>query len=231
MKKSLIFFLTFSLLLLIGCSQKQIELAQTEPQEEPSPVTGNIVSYTAITENEHPLENFMPRNDLLYLLQQAKKYESLSYDYRGPETGPAYYKLYVKGARMKIMPQQKSRLLSKQDSYDAIYVDKLKKTAKSYCDNRRCRFKGKKKDLDFKDYNYETPSEWLGKIKTSEKIGEEIIESKKVYKYKANDGMVIWVETYYGIPLRIEHLGNVYEFSEIAVNKVDDRDVTPVYDS
>lgn len=231
MKKSLIIILTFSVLLLIGCSQKQVSLTEPELEEDLSPVTGNVISYTAVTENEQPLENYMPRNDILFVLQQAKKTESLSYGYRGPETGPAYYKLYVKGARMKIVPQQKSKLLSKEDSYDAIYVDKLKETAKSYCDHRRCRFKGKKKDLDFDDFNYETPSEWLGKVKTSEKIGEEVIDSKKVYKYKANDDMLIWIETYYGLPLRVEHQGDVYEFSKIAVNKVDDSDVIPVYDS
>lgn len=231
MKKNLILILTFSFLLLIGCAQEQVQLTEPQPEEDLSPVTGNVVSYTAITENEQPLENYMPRNDILFVLQQAKKTESLSYNYRGPETGTAFHKLYVKGARIKINPQQKSRHLSKEDSYDSIYVDKLKETAKSYCDNRRCRFKGKKKDLDFDDYNYETPSEWLGKIETSEKIGEEVIESKKVYKYKANDDMIIWIETYYGMPLRVEHQGSVYEFSKIAFNTVDDSDVIPVYDS
>ena len=58
------------------------------------------------------------------------------------------------------------------------------------------------------------------------KVGEEIIDSRSTWKIETNLG-TIWVDNFYGIPLKAEADGKIYRFEQLAVNSVQDSDVNP----
>ena len=161
------------------------------------------------------------------LLNKSKiKIASISYLYKGPETGNDFYVFYAKGVKVKYLPSRIGTMLDRPESVDSIFMDVTLKTAQTYCSDRRCIFKGKKGDLNFYDAYILTICDWLRGITNAKKIGEEVIDDRNTWKIETNRG-TYWIDTYYGIPLKIDSNGNVYKFQQIAVNSVQDSDVNP----
>ncbi len=55
-------------------------------------------------------------------------------------------------------------------------------------------------------------------------MGEEVIDDRSTWKLETNKG-TLWVDAFYGIPLKVESGGKVYRFQQISVNSVQDSDV------
>ena len=51
----------------------------------------------------------------------------------------------------------------------------------------------------------------------AKKVGEEVIDSRNTWKIETNNG-ILWVDTFYGIPLKVDSGGNIYKFEQLAVN-------------
>lgn len=161
------------------------------------------------------------------LLDKSKvKVKSIYYKYRGPQTGNNFYEFYVKGTKIKYLPYRELKSLDKPDSYDSIFIDKIAKTAQSYCIASYCVYKGKKADLNYGDAYISTVFDWLDSIIQAKKVGEEVIDDRTTWKLETNEG-ILWVDTFYGIPLKIDSSGKLFRFEQIAVNSVQDSDVTP----
>ena len=178
-----------------------------------------------VTKPKQEILNISP--EVAELLNKSKtKVTSINYIYKGPETGNDFYVFYTKGVKVKYLPSRIGTILDRPDSVDSIFIDVSLKTAQTYCMDRRCIFKGKKGDLNFYDAYILTICDWLRGITDAKKIGEEVIDDRNVWKIETNRG-IFWIDTYYGIPLKIESNGNVYRFQQIAVNSVQDSDVVP----
>ena len=57
-------------------------------------------------------------------------------------------------------------------------------------------------------------------------VGEEVIDDRSTWKIDTNKG-TLWIDSFYGIPLKVESSGKTYRFQQIAVNSVEDADVIP----
>ena len=116
--------------------------------------------------------------------------------------------------------------MNENDLFTYIYVDKNLKTAASYCEHRQCANPGKYQDLNYQASLIPTPFDWLQGVTSAEKIGEQQIDRRATWKVQTNKG-VLWLDTYYGIPLQVEEGGNTYNYMEVNFNGNSEADVTP----
>ena len=221
--KYLVFGFVIFLLLISACAPKSVVTIDTSQQEKditkPSeqkttePITQTSVKQNIATEIKGLFEKSKSRVSNVY------------YKYRGPETGSNFHEFYIKGSKIKYKPHLEIKTLDKRDSYDSIFIDTSTKTAASYCEAVYCTYRGKKQDLKYEDAYIATVFDWID-VTQAKKVGEEVIESRSTWKIETNKG-TIWVDTFYGIPLKAEANGNTYRFEQIAVNGVQDSDVVP----
>jgi len=226
MKHKLTLLGFFIILFIIGCGQSSTQ------EKGPSAITGAVIGSDDIkedkTKQEVIIENKEEDTDpVKELLELGKSVKSISYQYKGPETGNFFYEFYVKGDNIRYIPDRGISSLDEKDSYNAIYLDKSEYTAMSYCDDRKCVYKGKREDLRYVDYNILTPFEWLNIITSAEKVSEEVLGSRNTWKLKANNGITAWVDVYYGMPLQITQNNEKYEFIKMVFNSLKDSDVMP----
>jgi hypothetical protein len=127
--------------------------------------------------------------------------------------------------KIKYKPSLEIKTLDKPESYDSIFIDKVAKTAQSYCTATYCAYKGKKENLNYDNAYIETVFDWLS-VTSAKKVGEEVIESRNTWKIETDKG-VLWVDTFYDIPLKVDSSGKTYRFEQLAANSVTDADVTP----
>ncbi len=163
--------------------------------------------------------------DVSNLLNKSTKIRSISYRYKGPETADFLYDFYVKDQRIKYSPVKGTKYFEEQDSYNYIFIDRAEKTAQSYCLDV-CTYPGKKNDLNYDASYILTVFDWIDGFAKAEKVGEEVIDDRSTWKLDTSKG-ILWVDTFYGIPLKAESNGKVYRFQQISVNSVTDEDVTP----
>lgn len=166
-------------------------------------------------------------DDVRELLAKHKdKVKNIYYNYRSPQTGSDFYEFFVKGNKIKYLPYREIKALDAPDSYDSIFIDRAARTAQSYCKEAYCRYKGKKADLIYQEYYIPTIFDWIDSITQAQKVGEEVIDSKSAWKLETDQG-TLWVDLFYGIPLKIESGGKTFRFEQIAANSVKDEDVNP----
>ncbi|MBW2976533.1 hypothetical protein KY347_03755 [Candidatus Woesearchaeota archaeon] len=236
MANKLLLFASLAILLVLVISCAQTAETQEEAERKPSDV--DLVSETSRTEDTGTEESVEAAEgdesekeipaELIELLGTAgKKVQGLSYSYKGPETNNFLYEFYVKGDNVKYILNPSYKTVDvDEDAYDAVYLDKKLKTAQAYCDSKKCIAKGKKADLDYNEANIMTPLDWLESIESAEKSGEEQIESRNTWIVATNNGK-IWIESFYGVPLKAEFENSVYEFKKMGFNTVKDEDVVP----
>ncbi len=204
----------FIVLILAACTPK--------PKETPA---SNVVPTNEAPSTQKPSQEI--HADVADMISKYKtKVQSIKYNYRGPETGNNFYESYVKGNRIKYLPARALRSLDIPDSYDTILIDKIGLTAKSYCLAAYCKYPGKKADLDFDKYYILTPLDWISDLKKAKKVGEEIIDDRNTWKIETEKGL-LWVDTFFGIPLKVESNGKTYKYEQIAANIVTDSDLVP----
>ncbi len=220
--------------LLLGCAPSQSPVKEEEKKEvAPAPVSTEKKPETVAKEEveedvelvEEPSGEIS--EEVQGLLDKTKgKAKSISYFYKGPETGTVVYEFFVKGDNVKYLPDLEQKSLEEEDSYNAIYIDTTLKAAASYCDDRQCKFKGKKEDLSFEELHILTPYDWMEGITHAEKTREAKIDSRATWGVETNKGM-LWIDTFYGIPLKVEVDGIEYDFKKMAFNSVEGKDVFP----
>ena len=205
---------------LISCTQQQVAVVQ-KPADIPDTETGPIEEQP----QQPPEENIIPP-DIKELFGKSKEsVGSIYYKYRGPETGSNFHEFYIKGDNIKYRPYNMAKFLEKPESYDVIFIDNSAKTAMSYCEASFCTYKGKKQDLNYGEAYIGTVFDWID-VKSAEKLGEEQIDSRSTWKIQTEKG-IIWVDLFYGIPLKAESNGKTYRFEQISVNGVKQPDVVP----
>jgi len=219
-KKYLTFLLTVVLIFILSCAP-----VQEAPKTTITPKTESSTSTKtqAETTQEKPTVIAADVKDLLN--KYKTKVSSIYYKYRGPETGSNFHEFYIKGNKVKYKPYLELKSLDRPESYDAIFIDKVAKTAQSYCTAAYCAYKGKKADLSYETTYISTVFDWVD-VTSAEKVGEEVIDSRSTWKLNTNKG-ILWVDTFYGVPLKVESSGKTYRFEQISINTVTDADVVP----
>lgn len=200
---------------IVACTPAQPATSAPAPDVKPPPQ-----QQPAAQKQEIPAE-------VKELFDKSKtRVKSIYYHYRGPETGSNFHEFYVKGDKIKYKPYLEIKSLDKIESYDSIFIDKTSKTAASYCTAAYCAYKGKKSDLSYANFYLPTVFDWIDGLEYAKKIGEEVIDSRSTWKIEASKG-ILWVDTFYGIPLKAESNGETYRYQQISVNNVQDSDVAP----
>lgn len=203
----------------ISCTPAQPATGAPAPEVKPSPQQQANIQ-PAAQKQEIPAE-------VKELLDKSKtRVKSIYYHYRGPETGSNFHEFYVKGDKIKYKPYLEIKSLDKPDSYDTIFIDKKAGTAQSYCTAAYCAYKGKKSDLSYANFYLPTVFDWIDGLASAKKVGEEVIDSRSTWKVETSKG-ILWVDTFYGIPLKVESGGKTYRYQQISVNSVQDSDAVP----
>ena len=209
-----------ALTFIVACAHVQKE---TTPISKPEPKVDVVQPPQEVS--KEPKQQIS--DEVKELLDKHKlRIEGIYYKYRGPETGDNFYEFYIKGNEIKYKPALEIKSLDQKESYDSIYIDKIAKKAQSYCDAAYCLYKGKKEDLDYEDAYISTIFDWVDGTIQAKKVGEEVIDDRNTWKIKTNMG-ILWIDTFYGIPLKVESGGKTYRFQQISVNSVQDTDVIP----
>lgn len=214
----IIVILTF----VISCAPVQ-QAAPTAPAPPKAEVS--VTSTDETPTNSQPKQGVSA--EVKELLDKSKtRVKSIYYKYKDPQTGDDFYDFYVKDTKIKYKPALETKTLDKADSYDTIFIDKTARTAASYCVAPYCAYKGKKRDLNYDDAYISTIFDWASDLTEANKVGEEVIDDRNTWKIDTNKG-ILWVDTFYGIPLKAESGGKTYRFQQISANSVADADVNP----
>lgn len=213
----LVLLVAFSLFLFAGCTTLQEVSKIPETQEKIQPSTESKIEEMPKQEISAGVKDLLERH--------KTRVKSIYYKYRGPETGTNFHEFYVKGDKIKYKPYLELKSLDREDSYDTIFIDKTAQTAESYCMAAYCAYKGKKADLEYGDAYISTIFDWIS-VASAKKVGEEVIDDRNTWKLETGKG-ILWVDTFYGIPLKAESNGKTYKFEQISVNSVQDSDVAP----
>lgn len=175
-------------------------------------------------ENTTPKEKASEVEELLG--KADARVSGLSYKYEGPETENAVYQFFAAGDKVRyVLPESQQNFDDDPEAYNAVYLDLSELTAEAWCDHRTCNVKGKKGNLSFEEAHILTPLEWLDRIGAAEKLGEEQMERRTVWRLNTT-GFKVWVEEYYGVPYRVQSNGTDYKFSQFTFNGVTEEDVT-----
>mgnify|MGYP001618080448 FL=1 len=223
MKKQILFlFLVLGLIYITACAPAQ-QPQPTAPKQEPVAQPKQTVT--------QPTATIQPKTEISAEVQELfdkskTRVKSIKYKYKGPETGDQFYDFFIKDTKIRYNPYLAIKTLDKQDSYDSIFIDKTAKTAASYCLAAYCAYKGKKQDLGYSDAYIPTVFDWITGLTKAAKIGEEVIDSRSTWKVDTSKG-ILWVDAFYGIPLKGESSGKSYRFQQLSVNVVQDSDVVP----
>ena len=119
---------------------------------------------------------------------------------------------------------------SKDEAFDTIYFDLQEKTAVAYCEDRYiCSTRDKPFDVEFDEYFVETPFHWLSKIDGAELTGRSQTVEKRIgveVTFEINGKLgSMFVDNFFGIPLEITFDGDEYEFRDMIINIVRQKDL------
>jgi hypothetical protein len=226
-KTSIIGIIVISLLFLAGCVQQQypatgpkVEVsekipaseetgtqqeAQPENDTEINPITNE--SYHDIKEKRGYKTNITDFNELL---KRASSIESYKYNITDTGISDNEYRFFVKGRFVKMMlPEAMQHKTG--EIYDEVLMDRVTKTAFSHCGRYSCPKPNLDKEIekvDYEEYYMNDPMEYLYKaIANPQYLKEEMIGEQytKVFKTTFEGRPAkIWLQEYYGFPLRIE---------------------------
>lgn len=247
------------LVFLVGCIQEEvvpipeepeIEVVGEPPQEQPPVVIP--APERELTKEEKEIQG---------LKENAERLKSYKYLYRDPRHDPSLVfpysaEFFVKGNRMKaslLTPDEEvsarlanvgqtdtivyRKLLYDDESYfDTLFFNLDVKKAVGSCLNNQCQYQGNAIPLRFADYIRKTPLDWTREIPLpgATIYEEKMIESKRITKVeytKEGTRIILWLEDYSGLPLRVEFPDditkgdlNILRFDTLSVNSVRDSD-------
>ena len=105
-------------------------------------------------------------------------------------------------------------------------IDKIIHENKNYYGNHP-NVKGKKDPLNYEEFYINTPFDWLDKIEYAEKLGEELIDKRKTFRLSTDNAGIVWIDTFFGVPLQVEYEDNKYQFTKMTFNDVKDENLIP----
>lgn len=199
-----IFMLAVLLVFAAGCSENapepenNLQGGNSEPEEAAE-------EESAEQEVPAPIETQLSQ-EITDILAKSEGISSFEYIYQQSDTAIYTANHYVLGDKMRI--EYRSRQDYEGFMYYDIYIDKAEETAYLVCgDKTQCKgIKGK--EVDFDEFNMETPIEVIPYIDNGEEIGVANVDGKATiivnYYNKDGNSEKIWLWTYRGMPLKRE---------------------------
>lgn len=183
---------------------------------KPKPVESPTYANTAYT---------IP-TELSQLFARNSKISSMSYIFQsGAGTTQLRHKVFIKGDIMKIEFSVKPGVLYTED-VDTVIFNTATRTATGYCEQvNYCKKVGEYGPVNYDIFYIETPFDWSDLITKAEKIGTEKLRLRDTIIVKVNDNYQYWVDSYYGVPLKISSDSEFYLFDTVAFNSVSNADL------
>ncbi|MDP3699176.1 MAG: hypothetical protein Q8R47_06350 [Nanoarchaeota archaeon] len=160
------------------------------------------------------------------LLMKSRNVESMSYDYKRvdkPLEKPV--DVWIKKLIIKQRLNVQTEVLNK-NTMDAVIFDTGATTAQAICESKKyCIKTGDAGPVDYDQYYVKTPLDWIDGVASAEKISEAKIGTRNVWQLRTPEGVSLWVDTYYGVPLRVDVGNERHEFQNVLFNGVQEKDV------
>ena len=232
MKRILVLLTVLLLVFVAGCGDKEVAAPSVAAPEEPAAPTEPAETAPVAEPEPEPEPAPTQQNDadVVKLLEKHTKVKSLSYMYQDPENYPEFHEYIVKDDKIAVI-----YTVLDQDNpvgkIDSIYIDLSAKKATAYCERasyNACPDKNKEHPLTFSTYVRDTSIDWIEKVEYAEITGQEQLDNRNVKVLKTTiDGKdtTMWVDDYYGTPLKIDYGGDEYRFQDTAFNAVDEMDL------
>jgi len=237
-----VFLMALVLMMVAGCAAPQAEPDDdTEPvrkstprEQEPAPEPEEREEPEPEDEPEE-VEARPPMNKKVaeLLTKHEGRVKSLKYMYQDATMKPEEWETWIMGNKMHVKLREMDNI--KGDVYiDNVYLNLATNDAEGYCERNvyRCADPNSPVDVQFRKYYRKTPIEWIQEVTYAEKEAEEQMQQRNVWKIwyeKDGEKTTMWVDEYYGVPVRVEvRSGGVkseYIFEDIGFNAVDDSDL------
>ncbi|MEK6939841.1 MAG: hypothetical protein AABX31_03875 [Nanoarchaeota archaeon] len=187
---------------------------------------GNTVADPNLCPRAKEAEPVVSQGLIEELLMKSKNVESMSYSYkRADKPLEKPVSVWVKKLIVKQELNVQTEVLNK-NTMDVIIFDTGAKTAQAYCESQRyCVKTGDAGAVDYGQYYVKTPLDWIDGVTSAEKLSEAQIDNRKVWQLQTKEGVSLWVDTYYGVPLRVDAGSERHEFQNALFNGVQDKGV------
>lgn len=160
------------------------------------------------------------------ILDQRKDIASMSYDYKRVDKPlERSFQFWIKGVMVKRELLVEKKILNNNEM-DVVIFNTAGRTANLYCESQKyCIKAGDIGAADYGQYYIKTPFDWAEEIVSAEKASEELIFGRKVWVLTVNQNISMWVDTFSGLPLRVDVGDERHEFGIPVFNRVEDDDV------
>ena len=159
------------------------------------------------------------------LLAKSKNVESISYNYKRVDKSlEKPFKVWVKKVTVKQELPLQTEVLNSVEM-DVVIFNTLAKTANAYCESKKyCIKTGDIGAVEFDQYYVKTPLDWIDGI-TAEKKGEARLANRDVWILELEGNVTMYVDTFFGVPLRVDNGQERHEFQNMIFNGVTDEQV------
>ncbi len=214
MKRVLLLLLLLSIsLLLAACSTKYV-----------CPDGSTVADADSCPETRAPVKVLSV--EIEDILSKSKNVESMSYDYKRvdkPLERPV--NVWIKKLMVKQEFNVQTEILNKNEM-DVIIFNLADKTASVYCESKKfCIKTGDVGVVDFDQYYVKTPLDWVDGVTSAEKKGEARLANREVWILQLDENVTLWVDTFFGVPLRVDNSQERHEFQNPIFNGVTDEEV------
>ncbi|MFH1276315.1 MAG: hypothetical protein ABIH82_04350 [Candidatus Woesearchaeota archaeon] len=226
--KKVILMLIFVFLLMVACSSNKEYVCSdgqvvSNPdfcQEEKAETTTIPTSSTPQTTTSSPSQESIPV-DIKELISKSSKVKSMSYEYKNsPDRTDSIYSVLFKDNKMKIELPIFTKIQN-QNEIDTVIIEMNSKTVRAYCESfSYCIEQGDRGEVDYSQYYKPTPLDLLENINSAEKVGEEIVFDRNTWKLKVNGNQFYWIDTFYGVPLKVDGNGEYHHYEKALFNQV-----------
>ena len=232
---SLVLVFSIAFLFLAGCAtQPQVQDDDDEPVIKPITTPKEVeVEPDDEPEPEPEPAKVMNKKVAELLQKHVGRVNSMRYMYQDQTIKPEEWETWIKGDRTHVKLREMDNI--RDDVYiDNIYFNTATQTAEAYCERPvyRCVDPNSPVDVNYKKYVRKTPFDWINEITYAEKESEEQMQQRNVWKLVSKeDGKTttMWVDEYYGIPLRVivqeGSSVNEYIYEDIGFNDADESDL------
>ncbi len=223
-----LFFILVAVALLLvaaGCGKaKEQPVAKPEaeikPEASPAPAPPVVVEKAPVSGID---------SDVQEVLDKRSKVKGYKYLYYGPPNPGFGLEFRILGSKARLYLGTLSKLADGK-TYDTVYLDLDEKSAVAYCESVSCTNKGSL-GVNFEEYYRPAPSDFAISVSGAKLRNYELLYQRKtaviIFEDAKGINGTMWLDTVYGMPVKVQFNNSNYEYREIAFNTVAGDEVLP----
>jgi len=159
--------------------------------------------------------------EVVDLFAQKSKVKSVSYiHHESADISKPSYRIAIKDRLMKISLPTQTDLLNK-NTVDMVIIDGARKEAQGYCESLKyCIEQGNQGAVDYAAYYKKSPFDWVEEVQEAELLTDQRLFNRDTTKVLVNGEYTYWVDSFFGIPLKVEGNNEVYTYDTPLFNGV-----------